>query len=1014
MSFRQLFADTETEDKPAPKLHRIQPATNGTKKQKIELKRGCAHCTLNEVEGIQKIKGTIMGKEMLLIAQSPGAEENKQGVELVGPAGQFLWDEMRAVGLRRRDFDIFNAIKCFPADAEKGSYNTFLRMRNPTKEEIHCCSLYSDRNLEKSNAKQIVLVGQIAAKAILKTKNLPSQKTFWSEELNARIYILDHPAFFIRGYGQGQKLTAFRAQLARIAEDRKTISKNGQVKEANLSDQYAYIRSQDYRLVLTKKDALEAEKVIRSYAGKGRRTAVDIESDEFDGVQRVFATGFCPKPGLSFVFVFIHRDQKREDGKQVFEIAKRLLEDETVSKTLHYGCSDARSLEGYEKVELRGFTHDSNLSEYLRFSDRRQYGLDAIAEQRFTHFSGYGMIVTQDLMAVALAEWKAANPDKEKIPKIYRSDISKQYNYIFSSKLIHYKHLTLDNLRLYNGADCDLAKRIEVDNKKHVPQALMQLYIDLSFLLYDMGNNGPEFDYEQCEKLGELYPAQAAKLKKWLCSKLGDNKYNPGSPQQVQAALYKKLKLEFPFDNMKPNTRKPTLLMLGRKHEFPRVQLQWRKVARAVSTLKSYKFCADANGGRLRTKFWATGTRTGRLSSGGEKKKKGSKLINLQNIKKDSRDQNMCVADPRWRRFFLAATEILRPFKKLRFYWRDCDVAKSKKEQAPKATEEIAQEFKRAAKLLEDWVRKHLPDLRAYLILDFGQHEVRVMAQLAKCKNLIADCMEEDIHSTVGAAMTGWDKDRIRNDEETRTLTKNVHFGIMFGISKGNLFRFVQAMSPPDMRDRISEEQVNEAYDRYFERYPEIREYIEKQREFARENGYVTTAFGMVQTLNITADIGEEDSLEELDEDEEGTQKRGAWWGNQAINGPVQGTAHQVLICALVNIIRKAAEYLALLGIPVMEVHDSLTFRVPVLQILEADTKAKYLLEKESLATIASDFPAIKWKVPIVVETKAGIRLGCKVKVSEKSGVGGFLLDWYRECKKQEDALDKEMESLLA
>jgi DNA polymerase I-like protein with 3'-5' exonuclease and polymerase domains len=209
------------------------------------------------------------------------------------------------------------------------------------------------------------------------------------------------------------------------------------------------------------------------------------------------------------------------------------------------------------------------------------------------------------------------------------------------------------------------------------------------------------------------------------------------------------------------------------------------------------------------------------------------------------------------------------------------------------------------------------------------------------------------------------------------------------------LFDFIKAMDPTFDG---TEEFVFSAYDRYFERYTGIAQYIESQRELAETGGFVETAFGLHRTLNITQHHGAFDEDEEyVDESGEGH----ASWKNQAINTSVQGTAHQLLECGLINIRRKPGEY-KVLGTPSMDVHDALYFMVNVLELREAYDKARYLLEKESLATVKSDFPYIDWKVPITTECEAGLRLGGKVVLEEgKFTIGSFLLDWYKITKKQ-------------
>lgn len=159
-------------------------------------------------------------------------------------------------------------------------------------------------------------------------------------------------------------------------------------------------------------------------------------------------------------------------------------------------------------------------------------------------------------------------------------------------------------------------------------------------------------------------------------------------------------------------------------------------------------------------------------------------------------------------------------------------------------------------------------------------------------------------------------------------LVSNCHFGILFGISKENLFDFIKAMDP-DFDG--TEEMVFEAYDRYFARYTGIAQYIADQRERAEADGYVETIFGLHRTLNITSFRGAFDEEEDFI-DESGERK--ASWRNQAINTPVQGSAHQLLVCGLVNIRRQPEKY-KVLGVPCMDVHDALYMMVNVLELQE-------------------------------------------------------------------------------
>lgn len=962
--------------------------------------RGCQFCPANKSKGIKKLKLPITDANWLIVFPSPGPRENNSGSPWGNPAAAWLAGEMKLAGISRKAFDVQYAVRCMPADVEESSYGDVSHnLRKPNKQEEHCCSLYTEEAIQASKAKQIILVGAEAAKLFLATKSLPKQKVFWSDAHKARIYILTHPAFFMKGYGQADALSAFRQMLGQFKND------SGEGVSDSFDDPYAYVRKQDYRLVLNQREADQAYNVIRKYVAKNILSGVDIEYDN----DELISVAIAPKPGLSFVFVISHPEQDKWDGALVSVVLRSLLEDPKVLKAFHYGCSDGDELQRMAGIELHGYVEDTYIKEYLRFLDAREYGLEAISNTRFLQFAGYKYLIADEMLKGVLD-----------VPaRILNGTPKMKYDYVSQHGLFHMSKVSLDTLRLYNGADSDLTKRLQVDGKKApISPALQKLYIDLNFVLRRMEPNGPDFDYEQNRKLAEVLPMRADKLRIELCKIAKNEDFNPGSPQQVDKVLFEDLKLEHPFDG-KRSTGKMTLLAMSSQHEMPLKVIDWRKASKAKSTyVDGYLRCARANNDRLRTKWNSTGTRTGRLSSGGDKK--GIKvaertMINLQNIHGDPQMKNMCVADRRWRRVFKAIHGILE-------HERYCGVLEwiTRKDEKQKPTEKIMDKWRKVCREIESWIRANAPDLKTFLVLDYGQIEIRVLAQLANDKNLIKDCLESDIHTTVGVQMTGWDPDKIRNDKATRTLTKNVHFGIAFLISKPALYNFVVSMSPPEMRDSISREMIEAAYDRYFIRYKGVKRYTDKQIAFGLEHGYCETLFGMRRYLDISdaeqkAGNGDDDYSDDEDYsvDAPSSDRKTGNWKSISVNTPVQGTAHQLMICALVNFYRNFEEY-QVLNIPVMDVHDALYFRVNVLDLKEAYAKARYLLEQQSLETMHADFPQIKWKVPIVTEAEAGLRLGSVVSLDEKLSIGDFMLRWYDKTRRQSIALNKEYKTAVA
>jgi DNA polymerase I-like protein with 3'-5' exonuclease and polymerase domains len=172
-----------------------------------------------------------------------------------------------------------------------------------------------------------------------------------------------------------------------------------------------------------------------------------------------------------------------------------------------------------------------------------------------------------------------------------------------------------------------------------------------------MEDNGPIFDWQHSELLETWIPQRLAALKEKLRLISGDKKLNPNATQQISRIVYKRLKLGKYLDDKwkeehKASTDKDTMQLLGKYHEFPNLVIQYRKLHKKKTTyMDSYKLSAKLHGGRLRTKWWLTGTITCRLRSGGSRDKE-SGIVNLQNIHGDPVIENLLVSDLSWRELY--------------------------------------------------------------------------------------------------------------------------------------------------------------------------------------------------------------------------------------------------------------------------------------------------------------------------------------------------------------------------
>ncbi len=128
--------------------------------------------------------------EWMIIGEGPGAEEDRQGVPFVGRAGKLLDNMIYAIGLRRQEVYIANAVKCRPPEN-----------RDPKPEELATCLPYLERQIELLNPRILLVLGRVAAQSLLQTK-LPLAKLRGKVHHYASrripLVVTYHPAYLLR------------------------------------------------------------------------------------------------------------------------------------------------------------------------------------------------------------------------------------------------------------------------------------------------------------------------------------------------------------------------------------------------------------------------------------------------------------------------------------------------------------------------------------------------------------------------------------------------------------------------------------------------------------------------------------------------------------------------------------------------------------------------------------------------------------------------------------------------
>ena len=219
--------------------------------------------------------------------------------------------------------------------------------------------------------------------------------------------------------------------------------------------------------------------------------------------------------------------------------------------------------------------------------------------------------------------------------------------------------------------------------------------------------------------------------------------------------------------------------------------------------------------------------------------------------------------------------------------------------------------------------------------LDYSQIELRILAHIAGIDALKQAFKDgQDIHAITASEMFNVPLDEMTPD--VRRQAKAINFGVIYGISGFGLARNL----------RIPRAEAQGFIDRYFERFPGIKDYMTETKEFAKTNGYVQTLFGRkIHTPEINA---------------KGPKASFAY--RAAINAPIQGTAADVIRRAM---IRMEA---AIEGMPakmLLQVHDELLFEVEDGAVDDLIGAAREVMEG------AAD-PAVKLSVPLTVDAGQG------------------------------------------
>jgi len=226
------------------------------------------------------------------------------------------------------------------------------------------------------------------------------------------------------------------------------------------------------------------------------------------------------------------------------------------------------------------------------------------------------------------------------------------------------------------------------------------------------------------------------------------------------------------------------------------------------------------------------------------------------------------------------------------------------------------------------------PEGYTLLAADYSQIELRIMAHISGDAGLVSAFAEDrDIHQATAAEVFDLAVDEVTSDQ--RRSAKAINFGLIYGMSAFGLARQLG----------IGRHEAQEYVDLYFARYPEVKAYMDRTREQAREQGYVETVFGRRLYL---PEINSRQA------------QRRQYAERSAINAPMQGTAADIIKRAMIDV----DAWLSDAGCGarlIMQVHDELVLEVPEKRLDEV---------RERVIQLMSSAAALD--VPLKVEAGSG------------------------------------------
>lgn len=190
LSTRVLESQTGAKgvDRPAASAPKALAERSAELEELSRVANGCTECRLSKTRQKVVFGSGSPTADLMFIGEGPGAEEDRQGMPFVGPAGELLTKIIQAIELDRSQVYIANVVKCRPPSN-----------RDPHPDESAACRRFLQRQVELIQPRIIVALGRVAAQNLLDTSApLGRLRNQWHEFDGVPVRATYHPAALLR------------------------------------------------------------------------------------------------------------------------------------------------------------------------------------------------------------------------------------------------------------------------------------------------------------------------------------------------------------------------------------------------------------------------------------------------------------------------------------------------------------------------------------------------------------------------------------------------------------------------------------------------------------------------------------------------------------------------------------------------------------------------------------------------------------------------------------------------